>query len=403
MDSSLLDGKRPMRKIITVIMLISTLVACATTATTSHIATTTTTSNNTVVLTQPEYQLSHKKEIKRKLNENAMTSIVPIDSGNEILLNTINGAEFIDRDGAFKNTYNEQKRGLIDQATNLLAQRVVGDHLILSYTDHVATLQLPDNHLLSKLEKPSGVNSARVSGISANGYFVLAFRALWDLTTGNKLDFFKPEPTPHDASINAEFSPDSRYLIITTNLLTQTKAQLWDLTNQTVKYNWKLDGTASAMFSPDSKILIFDVSASPHSKVSEPQFIMYSVDTGEAETSLNFASPVTAGPIVIDDQHLVSAHENGEIRIWSYRSKAVPSIYHGDAMVTPMVMDTQSRIWCGLDNGKLIVIDNGHFSLVHTFNDRVTRLAVLGDKLFVEVFAQPDGRFTVYDISRAAN
>jgi len=99
----------------------------------------------------------------------------------------------------------------------------------------------------------------------------------------------------------------------------------------------------------------------------------------------------------------VTGHENGDIHIWSYQSFTAVHSYHGDSPVTAMTKDAEGRIWCGLDNGKLLVIENGKFSQVHTFKTAVEHLAELSNKIAVATFSQPAGQLALYDIERISH
>ena len=352
-----------------------------------------------VKLQQNAYQLNHELVLERKINQGSIESLIPIPSSNELLANTNLGSEFINDQGKVTSVYNQQSGDLDTyKSTRLLAHKIVGDQLILSYQNQVATLGLPNNELVTKLEKPENSKPAISAAISPNGHYALAFGYLWDLNTQQKLDFFKPDDLIFNQSINAEFSPDNRYLVITLNLVSETKVQLWDLQANKLQKTWTLGGLAYVMFSPNSKTMLFNIYKRDYSNISQPQLVIYDVATQSETGTIKFSSDLATDPVIIDDEHIVTAHTNGDIHVWSYQKFNADHSFRGDSAALTMVKDANGRVWCGLDNKKLLVIHNGQFSLVHTFKTDIRHIAVLNNKLAVETFDQNVPPIRFYDI-----
>ena len=354
---------------------------------------------NGVVLLPGKYQLENEYPIALKINYSVVKSLRPIFETKELLVDTGAGAEFLDNSGKYISVYNQKPNELVGSVTELLGSRVVDKNIILSYFDHLAVLGIRDKQLLNRLEKPENDKSTKLASTSPNGRYALAFGYLWDLTTNKKLDFYRPNEFFQTTGNGADFSPDNKYFVISASLLTDAKAQLWDLEEGKLKYSWKKTGINHAMFSPDGKIIFFIIEK-PIDKLwkGNLQILAYDVETGSKLGNLKFASPMSVLPFAIDGEHIITGHKNGDIHIWSFRSFSATRSFNGKAAVTTMVKDAKGRVWCGFGDGKLIVLEKDEFSLVHTFKSSIKQLAVLDNKLVSEEFDQKEGTLNFFDI-----
>lgn len=355
---------------------------------------------NNVVLQPSKYHLENGNTVELKLNYSVVKSLKSINLTNELMVDTGAGTEFLDSAGKYISVYNQQPNDSMGPVSELLASRIVGDNIILCYFDHIAVLDLQANQEIKRLEKPSNEAGTKIASISPNGRYAFAFGRLWDLATNQQLKFYQSDELFHTAGNGADFSPDNNYLVISADLLTEGRAQLWDLRDGKLKRTWKHTGLKHAMFGPDGNTIFFIVEKQVDSMwKGYMEILAYSMQTGSKVGDLTFSSPMSVLPITVDGEYIVTGHKNGDIHVWSYRTFTAMQNFNANAAATAMVKDADGRVWCGFSDGKLVVIENGQFSQVRAFKSSIRQLAVLKNKLVVEVFTQKDGMLQLFDIA----
>jgi len=215
------------------------------------------------------------------------------------------------------------------------------------------------------------------------------------LKTVTKLDVISSISKP-------AFSPDSRYLIVSSNI----DNQLYDLDKQQEIANWYFGGRGTeGFFTPDAKYLILQHNKSSGvfgNSIIRDALSIYATGSEKPLFSISAGADITAYAFERKNQQLFVATEKGKIMRWDIDAQKMLGKWVGDGQVTAMDADDNGNVWISFENGDIMLYQGSsqQISKVMTLPNDVFALSVSRDGKLLSVIESimAKSEVTVYEI-----